>query len=136
MSVLVDLGAQLDSEDAAVVLAAAWEVFQVCGGVSDAVAFEEGSDELQALVAAQKCAAGRDLMPLPTTGGPVPVPSPGPGAGGLDPYVRLLAHVEQALVRLAATADSVGEGAAQVLGEAASLASGAAAALAAVREAS
>ncbi|MFI8105400.1 hypothetical protein [Streptomyces sp. NPDC086023] len=136
MSVLVNLGGQLESEDTAVALAAVWEVFHLCGGVADAVAFEEGSDELQALVASQKCAAARDLVPLPTTGSAVPVPLPGPGVDGLDPYVRLLAQVEETLVRLAGTADSVGEGAGQVLAEAASLASGAAAALAAVREGS
>ncbi|MBT2478136.1 hypothetical protein [Streptomyces sp. ISL-94] len=134
MSALMELDARLDSEDTAVVLAAAWDVFGVTAELCDSITFEEGSDELQAMLAAQKCAAGRDLLPLPQTGTPVTAPPPGPGAAGLDPYVRLLEHTRQSLDRLLTTADSVGEGAAHALSEATALASGASVALTRVRE--
>ncbi|MFD9410152.1 hypothetical protein ACFWBN_24515 [Streptomyces sp. NPDC059989] len=124
------LDSQLDSEDAAAVLAAAWDVLEMTTGLCDAIAFDEGSDELQAMVAAQKCSEGRDLLPLPTTGGPVTAPPPEPGAAGLVPYVRLLEHVGGALARLAAGRS---EAEAQGLGRAGELAAGAAAALAVVR---
>ncbi len=129
---LVELDAQLDSEDGAAVLAAVWDVFTVATEVADAVTFEEGSDELQAMSAAQQCMAGRGVLPVPKSGLPVKVPALAPGAVGLDPYVRLLEHAERSLVRLAAA--SAGEGAEQALSEATVMASRAAAALAAVRE--
>lgn len=133
-SALMELEAQLDSEDTVAVLSAVWDVFTVATEVADAITFEEGSDELQAMMAAQQCTAGRDLLPLPQSGRPVEVTVPAPGAAGLEPYVRLLEHAQRSLVRLAATADSVGEGAERALSAATTLASRAAAALAAVRE--
>lgn len=132
-SALMGLDARLDSEDAAAVLAAAWDVFGLAAELCDGITFEEGSDELQAMVAAQKCAAGQDLLPLPETGGPVAATPPGPGAAGLDPHVRLLEHVSDSLTRLSA-ATTTGAEARHPLRQAASLAAGAAAALAAVRE--
>uniref|UniRef100_A0AAU2K102 Uncharacterized protein n=1 Tax=Streptomyces sp. NBC_00049 TaxID=2903617 RepID=A0AAU2K102_9ACTN len=133
-SALMELDAQLDSEDTVAVLAAVWDVFTVATEVADAITFEEGSDELQAMTAAQQCMAGRGLLPLPQSGRAVEVAAPAPGAAGLDPYVRLLEHAEQSLVRVATTAERVGEGAERALGEATKMASRAAVALAAVRE--
>lgn len=133
-SALMVLEAQLESDDAAAVLAAVWGAFTVATEVADAIAFEEGSDEMQALSAAQQCMAGRDLLPLPQSGLPVEVPAPAPGAAGLDPYVRLLEHAQKALVRLTTTADRIGEGAGWSLSEATKMASRAAVALGAVRE--
>ncbi|MER8098381.1 hypothetical protein [Streptomyces goshikiensis] len=134
MDALKELDAQLDSEDTAVVLAAVWDVFGMTAEVCHRITFEEGSDELQAMLAGQKCAAGRGLLPLPDTGSPVTAPVPEPGAVGLDPYVRILEHTRNALERLLATADSVGQGAEHVLREAGELASGASLALTRVRE--
>lgn len=131
---LMELDAQLDSEDTVAVLSAVWDVFTVATEVADAITFEEGSDELRAMIAAQQCMAGRDLLPLPQHGMPVEVTAPAPGAAGLDPYVRLLEHSQRSLARLAATADRIGEGAERALSEATKMASAAAAALAAVRE--
>ncbi|MER6314440.1 hypothetical protein ABT237_11805 [Streptomyces sp. NPDC001581] len=129
---LMDLDARLDSEATVAVLGAVWDVFTVAAEVADAVTFEEGSDELQAMSAAQQCMAGRNLLPLPQSGVPVEVAAPTPGAAGLDPYVRLLEHAERSLVRLT-TAGHASE-AERPLIEAGTMASRAAAALAAVRE--
>ncbi|MFJ4781272.1 hypothetical protein [Streptomyces sp. NPDC088762] len=134
MSALRELDSRLDSEDTAVVLAAVWDVFGVATELCDSITFEEGSDELQAMLAAQKCSAGRDLLPLPEVGAPVTAPPPGPGAAGLQPYVRLLEHAGESLHRILSSADSVGEGAARALSEATALASGASVALTRVRE--
>ncbi|MFD6936914.1 hypothetical protein ACFWAP_12280 [Streptomyces goshikiensis] len=133
-SVLMDLDARLDSEDARAVLSAVWDVFTVATEVADAVTFEEGSDELQAMSAAQQCMGGRDLLPVPQDGMPVEVPALGRGAADLGPYVRLLEHAQQALARLVLSADRIGEGAERSLSEATRMASNAAVALAAVRE--
>ncbi|MFC9295756.1 hypothetical protein ACFTWH_10900 [Streptomyces sp. NPDC057011] len=124
------LDAQLDSEDTAASLAAAWDVLGMTAELCDAITFDEHSDELQAMVAAQKCSEARDLLPLPTTGRPTTAPPPEPGAAGLVPYVRLLEHVGAALARLAA---GLSGAEAQALGRAGELAAGAAAALAVVR---
>ncbi|MFD3809312.1 hypothetical protein ACFWTC_38630 [Streptomyces sp. NPDC058619] len=132
-SVLMGLDARLDSEEAAAVLAAAWDAFGVAAELCDGITFEESSDELQAMVAAQQCVAGQALLPLPETGGPVAAAPPGPGAAGLDPYVRLLEHVSGSLTRVSA-AGAHGTETAQALVRAAELAAGAAVALAAVRE--
>lgn len=131
-SMLMGLDAKLDSEGAAAVLAAAWDAFGVAAELCDGITFEDGSDELQAMVAAQKCVAGQALLPLPETGGPVAAAPPGPGAAGLDPYVRLLERVSGSLTRVSAGAP--GTETAQALVRAAELAAGAAVALAAVRE--
>ncbi|MEV8534707.1 hypothetical protein [Streptomyces sp. NPDC051211] len=133
-SALTDLGAQLDSEDAATVLAAVWDVLTLTAELADAITFEEGSDELQAMVVAQKCSQARDRLPLPARGEPVQATAPPPGAVGLEPYVHLLERARDSVVRLGTTADQVGEGAKGSLDEVASLAAGAAVALAAVRE--
>ncbi|MFE9636612.1 hypothetical protein [Streptomyces sp. NPDC006463] len=69
----MELDAQLDSEDTAAVLSAVWDMFTVATKGADAITFEEGSDELQAMLAAQQCMAGRDLLPLPQSGTPVEV---------------------------------------------------------------
>lgn len=128
------LDSQLDAEDAAAVLAAAWDVFSLTTELCDAITFDEDSDELQAMVAAQQCSEGRDLLPLPSTGGPVTPPPPAPGAAGLAPYVRLLEHVREALARLTETGAEAGSDVQGLdLGRAGQLAADAAVALAAVR---
>ncbi|MEV6685081.1 hypothetical protein AB0N28_07040 [Streptomyces sp. NPDC051130] len=133
-SALADLDAQLDSDDTLTILSAVWDVFTVVTKVADAITFDEGSDELQAMSVARQCMAGRDLLPLPQSGSPVNLPAPARGAAGLDPYVQLLEHAQQSLIRLTATADRIGEGAKLSLSEATKMASRAAVALAAVRE--
>lgn len=133
-SALLELDSRLDSEDTAVVLAAVWDIFTVTAEVCHSITFEEGSDELQAMLASHNCATGRDLLPLPETGMPFTPVRPGPGAAGLEPYVRLLQHAGDSLDHLLTTADSVGEGAARALREAKGLATGASVALTRVRE--
>ncbi|MFB7090778.1 hypothetical protein [Streptomyces sp. NPDC056296] len=130
---LKPLGAALDSTDRAQVMAAAWEAFAVAEEVADAVAFEEGGDELQALIAAQASAAGRSLLPLPGSGHPVDVPPLSPGAKGLAPYVELLRHVQATLEHAAAEPGTDEDGRAAVR-EAAGKAATAAGALLATRE--
>ncbi|MFF4010628.1 hypothetical protein [Streptomyces sp. NPDC001717] len=132
MTTLTALDERLDSEETAVVLAAVWDVFGLTVELCDRIAFDEGVDEFQALLAGQKADAGRDLLPLPELGEPVTAPS-APGTTGLEPYVRMLTHAGESLERLLATADSVGEGAERVLSEAVELARGAAVALTRVR---
>ncbi|WP_395575776.1 hypothetical protein [Streptomyces sp. BK79] len=132
--VLKPLDAALDATDRSEAMAAAWEAFAVAEQVADAVAFEEGGDELQALVAAQASAAGRSLLPLPGSGRPVDVvPRPSPGADGLAPYVELLRHVQAALEQVAA-GPGMGEEGRAVVREAAGKAAVAADALLATRE--
>ncbi|MGZ3113531.1 hypothetical protein [Streptomyces sp. H62] len=131
--VLKPLDAALDSTDRSEAMAAAWEALAVAEKVADAVAFEEGGDELQALIAAQASAAGRSLLPLPSTGRPVDVPPPPPGAQGLAPYVELLRHVQAALEHAAAAPGTEEDGRA-VAREAAGKAATAADALLAARE--
>lgn len=130
---LKPLDAALDSTDRPQIMAAAWEAFDVAERVADAVAFEEGSDELQALIAAQASAAGRDLLPLPESGQPIDVPSPSPGAEGLAPYVSLLHHAQAALERMS-TEPGVEDDGRAVMREAAGKAATAAGALLATRE--
>ncbi|MEV7616145.1 hypothetical protein [Streptomyces sp. NPDC089799] len=129
---LLGLDAQLDAEDPDAVLAAAWDILStstaLCDGITD-----EDSDELQAMIAAQKCSEGRDRLPLPETGRTVQAPPLAPGAAALVPYVRLLEHVGAALTRLSSTA-AADEDSARRLLQVADLAVGAAAALTAVRE--
>ncbi|GAA5216832.1 hypothetical protein [Streptomyces thinghirensis] len=132
-NILKPLEDALASADRPQILAAAWEVFAAAERVADSVAFEEGSDEVQALIAAQASAAGRSLLPLPGSGHPVNVPPPPPGADSLTPYVKLLRHVQAALEHAAVSPgpDDGGRAAAQ---EAASKAATAAEALLATRE--
>ncbi|MFD5489461.1 hypothetical protein ACFWIV_28805 [Streptomyces virginiae] len=129
---LLRLDTQLDSEDTAAVLAAAWDVLSMTTGLCDSITFDDDSDELQAMIAAQKCSEGRDRLPLPETGRPVTAPPPAPGPAGLAPYVRLLEHVSDSLTRLSA-AETAAEGSLHALGQVKDLAAGAAVALAAVR---
>ncbi|MER5930999.1 hypothetical protein [Streptomyces sp. NPDC002054] len=95
---LAYLGAQLDAPDAATVLAAVWDTLTLITELADATAFEEGSDELQAMAAAQRCSQARDLLPLPTGGEPVAAPVPAAGAAGLDPDTDRPAPVRPAAV--------------------------------------
>ncbi|MFD6874396.1 MULTISPECIES: hypothetical protein [unclassified Streptomyces] len=136
MSALLELDALLDAEETDVVFAAVWEVLTAVTELCHRIGFDEDSDELQAMLAGQKCGAARDRLPLPVTGAPVELPPPGPGALGLDPFVRMLRHAGEALERLLATADSVGDGAERSLREAVALTVGASVALERVREGS
>lgn len=130
---LKPLDAALDSTDRSQAVAAVWEAFDVAARVADTVAFEDGSDELQALIAAQASAAGRNLLPLPESGRPVDVPSLPPGAAGLAPYASLLSHAQAALERMAGE-PGVEEGGRAAMREAADKAATAAGALLATRE--
>ncbi|MEU2134149.1 hypothetical protein [Streptomyces sp. NPDC018352] len=113
------------------VLAAAWDAFDLVGRVADAVTWDGGGDELEAMVAAQACSAGRQLLPLPEHGRPYDLPPVPPGAAALVPHVQLLRLVQAALDRVAAA--EAGEGRA-VLERAAGHARSGADALAAVRD--
>lgn len=130
---LKPLDAALDSTDRSQVVTAVWEAFDVAARVADTVAFEDGSDELQALIAAQASAAGRSLLPLPESGHPIGVPPLLPGAEGLAPYVSLLRHAQAALEHMSVE-PGVEEGGPAVMREAADKAATAAVALLAVRE--
>ncbi|MFD9081689.1 hypothetical protein [Streptomyces erythrochromogenes] len=132
-SALVELDARLNSEDTVTALAAAWDVFTLATEVADAITFEEGNDELQAMTAAQQSMAGRNLLPLPQSGRAVKLAAPTPGADGLGPHVRLLEHLSGSLTRLS-VAEATDAEAARSLGRAAELAAGAALALSRVRE--
>ncbi|WP_328741251.1 hypothetical protein OHA91_39595 (plasmid) [Streptomyces erythrochromogenes] len=131
-SALMELDARLDSKNTVAVLAAAWDAFTLAAEVADAITFEEGSDELQAMAAAQQSMAGRDLLPLPQSGWAVEATAPAPGAAGLDRHVHLLEHVSGSLTRLSSAA-VIDVEAARSLGRAAELAAGAALALSQVR---
>ena len=90
-----DLSRELGSPDTDRRLAAAWDAFDLALRVADEIAWQEGSDPASALAAGIACAAGRDLLPLPTTGGPQ---RPQVLADGtLAPYVDLLEAVRTAL---------------------------------------
>ncbi|MFD4347412.1 hypothetical protein ACFWQ6_21570 [Streptomyces coelicoflavus] len=96
-----DLAAALDDADRVdVVLGAAWDAFDVVGRLADALALDEGSDEVQAMLVGIKCADGRRLLPPPEHGHPLETGTLGPGKAGLEPYGALLRHVEAALRRL------------------------------------
>ncbi|MGW5343413.1 hypothetical protein [Streptomyces sp. HUAS TT3] len=130
---LTTLTTRLDTDDTLMVLAAAWDALTVAAETCDAVAFEEGSDELQAMLASTHCLDARARLPLPASGAPLSAPDPEPGPAGLAPYVRLLDHTAAALTRLAATAEQGSEDAQHSLGIASELAASAATALSAVR---
>lgn len=80
----------LASRDPSTVLAGAWDALDLGARVADAITWEETSDELLALTAAQECSAARALLPLPGTGRPVPLEASEiqAGPGGLAPYRR------------------------------------------------
>ncbi|MGW2089693.1 hypothetical protein [Streptomyces sp. NPDC001880] len=124
------LGAAPEPAELSGVLAAAWDAFDLVGRVADAVTWD-GGDELEAMIAAQACSAGRQLLPLPEHGRPYELPPVPPGAAALVPHVRLLRLVQAALDRAAAA--EAGEGRA-VLERAAGHARSGADALAAVRD--
>ncbi|HEY9373105.1 hypothetical protein [Streptomyces sp.] len=120
----------LGSSEPRQVLAASWDAFDVARRVASTVAWEGGSDELQALAASQSCMAGRALLPLPESGRPLETPVIAAGPEGLDPWVDLLHEVRDALVRLS---DEQSAEARAVLIEAAGHADAGARALATVR---
>ncbi|WP_327278440.1 hypothetical protein OG609_44325 [Streptomyces sp. NBC_01224] len=68
------LGAALESAELSGVLAAAWDTFDLVERVADAVTWDGGGDELEAMTAAQACSAGRQLLPLPEHGRPYDLP--------------------------------------------------------------
>ncbi|MFF6815194.1 hypothetical protein ACFZAG_35715 [Streptomyces sp. NPDC012403] len=98
---ITDLDTALDADQADAVLSAAWDAFDVVGRLADALALDEGSDEMQAMLTGIKCADGRRLLPPPENGRPLETPNPCPGTAGLEPYGALLRHVDVALRRLA-----------------------------------
>ncbi|MFE4632728.1 hypothetical protein ACFRJ1_05015 [Streptomyces sp. NPDC056773] len=84
-SPVLELDANLESEDAGVVLAAAWGIFGMITQLAEDITFDEGSDELQAMIVAQRCSEGLDRLPLPQAGRPVKAPPPEPGAAVTTP---------------------------------------------------
>ncbi|MFH8977977.1 hypothetical protein [Streptomyces sp. NPDC017890] len=98
---ITDLVTALDADQADAVLCAAWDAFDVVGRLADALALDEDSDEMQAMLAGIKCADGRRLLPPPEDGRPLQTPAASPGRTGLEPYGALLRHVDVALRRLA-----------------------------------
>ncbi|CAM5252891.1 hypothetical protein [Streptomyces griseomycini] len=95
------LDTALDADQADTVLSAAWDAFDVAGRLADALAFDEGSDEIQATLVGIKCTEGRRLLPLPENDRPRETPTPCSGRAGLEPYGALLRHASGALRRLA-----------------------------------
>ncbi|WP_329239666.1 hypothetical protein OHB07_38795 (plasmid) [Streptomyces sp. NBC_00111] len=118
------LDTALSSADPTTVLAGAWEALDLGGQVADAVTWDESSDELCALTAAQECLAARTLLPLPETGRPITLEAGDiqPGPGGLAPYAALLDRARQALASLAEQDVQLGEAAEHAAAAARSLA--------------
>lgn len=106
---ITDLDTALDDDQADVVLSAAWDAFDVVGRLVDALALDEGSDEMQAVLAGIKCAEGRRLLPPPENGRPLGTPTPCPGRAGLEPYAALLRHIDVALRRLSSVPECAGD---------------------------
>ncbi len=106
---ITDLDTALDTGEADAVFSAAWDAFDIVGRLADALALDEGSDEMQALLTGIKCTEGRSLLPPPENGRPRETPTPRPGRAGLEPYEALLRHVEVALRRLASVPDGAGD---------------------------
>ncbi|MFC5724157.1 hypothetical protein ACFP1Z_28720 [Streptomyces gamaensis] len=104
---IVDAG--LDSPDLTIVLASAWEAFALGERAADASAWAPGHDEVQALTAAQACAAGRSLLPLPATASVVAEYVPD-SEHALLPCADLLLHTRNVLDQLAAATVSEGCG--------------------------
>ncbi|MEU6298955.1 hypothetical protein [Streptomyces erythrochromogenes] len=82
-SALLRLDEQLESEAASLVLARAWDVFGIVAKLAHCITFDEGSDELQAMIVSQQCSEGRDRLPLPETSLLVTAAQPEPGGPGL-----------------------------------------------------
>ncbi|WP_329151200.1 hypothetical protein OG275_38225 (plasmid) [Streptomyces niveus] len=132
MSAVHHLSKALDSANGATaVLASAWDAFDLAGQAADAVAWETGSDELQALTAAQACTDARALLPIPQTGRPAARPAVGREATALAPYVGLMRRTGTALAGLDTGEDAESR---RALQEASRLAAVAADALGAVRK--
>ncbi|GGV45376.1 hypothetical protein GCM10010293_53370 [Streptomyces griseoflavus] len=98
---ITDLDTALDADEGDAVLSAAWDAFDVVGRLAAALAVDEGSDEIQAMLARIKCTEGRRLLSPPENGQPLETPNVCPGRAWLEPYGALLRHVEVALRRLA-----------------------------------
>lgn len=87
-TVFVTLRAALKADDSHARLAAAWEVLDLGRQAADAIVWQDGYDEVQALAAGQEAVAGRALLPLPG-GSPVSLsettpPAAAESAGLLD----------------------------------------------------
>jgi hypothetical protein len=100
MTTMEDLAAALAGGRAEGVLAASWDVLDVAQRVADAVTWAEGFDEVQAMAAAEACAAGLAGLLPPGDGEPVGVP--GDLSIAVAPCVELL---ELAARRLTAVAE-------------------------------
>jgi hypothetical protein len=133
VTAMADLDEALDSVEMDVMLAAAWSAFSVARQLANDVVWLDGSDDLQAIFAAQACSTDRSMLPPPEWGWPVKPTTPGPGAAALVPYIELLRHTDRALIRLADDDEVSGTGV-PVLREIAGHARRAAEALAAVRK--
>lgn len=96
---ITDLDTALDVDQGGAVLSAAWDAFDVVGRLSAALAFDEDSDEVQAMLARIKCTEGRRLLPPPENGRALETPAVCPGRAWLEPYGALLRHVGAALRR-------------------------------------
>ncbi|WP_331743959.1 hypothetical protein OH809_44200 (plasmid) [Streptomyces sp. NBC_00873] len=123
----------LADSDVSKVLGGAWDALDLAGRLADAIAWDEASNELQALIAAQECVTARDLLPVPQTGAPLNLAEIEPGTAGLTPYISLLSRAQEALARLASTGDNSADVQSR-LSEAARHASAARDALSTVRE--
>lgn len=106
---ITDLDTALDTDEADAVCSAAWDAFDIVGRLADALALEEGSDEMQAMLTGIKCAEGRRLLPPPENGRPRETPTPCSGRAGLEPFEALLRHVGVALRRLASASEAAGD---------------------------
>ncbi|GAA1213506.1 hypothetical protein [Streptomyces rhizosphaericus] len=74
-------------------LTACWTALDLCLRTADAVVWEEGVDGIQALVAADRCASARELLPSSAAASPLDVTPLPP----LDVCAGLLDHVRAAL---------------------------------------
>lgn len=95
---LTELHEALRSDEPKDVLDASWEAFDLGIQAADAVAWIDGFDELQALVAGQICLAGRAMFFPPQDGSPPPLPESREEA--LSRCAALLIHVHEALIAL------------------------------------
>ncbi|MDT0267648.1 hypothetical protein RM844_15275 [Streptomyces sp. DSM 44915] len=95
---LDDLSRALADPRPEVVLTACWQAFDVGLELAHAVAWQDGFDELQALVTTQLCAEGRSLLPLPRDGDPVTPPAASPATA--NRCAELLDGVRAALTSL------------------------------------
>jgi hypothetical protein len=101
-SPLDQLRLALRSTEPTDVLTASWEAFDLGQRAADAVVWEDGFDDLQALAAAHACTEARDLLPLPRDGQPIPLPEP--PASALADCAAILLATGTALTALSARA--------------------------------